>query len=81
MIRTQIQLTEEQSKNLKRLASKKRISIAELIRQGVNSMMRSGEAGIEERKKRAIIAAGRFHSGEKDISAKHDDYLTKAFSQ
>ena len=79
MIRTQIQLTEEQLKNLKRLASKKHVSISELIRQGVNVLIRSGEANIEDRKKRAIAAAGRFRSGKKDISVKHDEYLTEAF--
>jgi hypothetical protein len=26
-------------------------------------------------KQRAVSAAGRFHSGHSDISAKHDDYL------
>lgn len=80
MIRTQIQLTEEQAKTLKKIASKKHMSIAELIRQGVNALMRSlGETSIEERKRRAIIAAGRFRSGKKDISTKHDEYLTEAF--
>jgi hypothetical protein len=80
MIRTQIQLTEEQAKILKKIANKKNVSLAELIRQGVNTLMRSsGEITIEERKRRAIIAAGRFHSGKKDISTKHDEYLTEAF--
>ncbi len=80
MIRTQIQLTEEQAKTLKKIAGKKHVSMAELIRQGVNNLMRSsGEVTMEERKKRAVAAAGRFHSGKKDISTKHDDYLTEAF--
>lgn len=80
MIRTQIQLTEEQVKTLKKIANKKQVSLAELIRQGVNALMRlSGEVSIEERKKRAIVAAGRFHSGKQDISTKHDAYLTEAF--
>jgi len=80
MIRTQIQLTEEQVKALKKIANKKHVSLAELIRQGVNALMRlSGEVTIDERKKRAIAAAGRFLSGKKDISTKHDEYLTEAF--
>ncbi len=80
MIRTQIQLTEEQAKTLKKIAGKKHISMAELIRQGVNNLMRSsGGVTMEERKKRAVAVAGRFHSGKKDISTKHDDYLTGAF--
>jgi hypothetical protein len=34
-----------------------------------------GEIDIEERRRRAIAAAGRFCSGALDISAKHDEYL------
>ena len=80
MIRTQIQLTEEQAKALKKIAHKKQVSLAELIRQGVDTLMQSsGEISTEERKKRAITAAGRFRSGRKDISSKHDKYLSEAF--
>jgi hypothetical protein len=80
MIRTQIQLTEEQFKTLKKIANKRQVSLAELIRQGVDILMRSsGEITAEERKKRAINAAGRFRSGKRDISTKHDEYLTEAF--
>jgi hypothetical protein len=80
MIRTQVQLTEEQAQALKNLASARQVSIAELIRQGVDTLIRSsGEIDIEERRRRAIAAAGRFHSGASDISAKHDEYLAEAF--
>jgi hypothetical protein len=80
MRRTQIQLTEDQVKALKKIASKKQVSLAELIRQGVNTLIRSsGEIPSEELKRRAIAAAGRFRSGKKDISTKHDEYLTEAF--
>lgn len=79
MIRTQIQLTEEQSRTLKKMAGKRHVSIAELIRQGVNSLVTSGEVSIEERKQRAMDAAGRFRSGKKDISVKHDEYLSRDF--
>ncbi len=79
MIRTQIQLTEEQIKALKKIATKRHISLAELIQQGVNTLLySSGEITIEKRKQRAISAAGRFRSGRKDISSKHDKYLTEA---
>ena len=80
MIRTQIQLTEDQAKALKKIAHKKHVSLAKLIRQGVDTLMQSsGEISNEERKKRAITAAGRFRSGRKDISSKHDKYLSEAF--
>jgi hypothetical protein len=80
MIRTQIQLTEEQFKTLKRISNRRHLSVAELIRRGVDVLVHSsGEINAEERKKRAIRAAGRFRSGRKDISTRHDKFLTGAF--
>lgn len=80
MIRTQVQLTEEQSRALKRLSAKKQKSIAELIRQGVNILLRSTEVvSPEEQRKRAINVAGRFHSGISDLSARHDAHFVEAY--
>lgn len=80
MVRTQIQLTEEQAEMIKRIAKDRHLSVAELIRQAVNGVIKSG-AGIaaEERRKRAVNAAGRFRSGKHDISEKHDKYLPESF--
>ena len=78
MIRTQVQLIEEQVRALRSLSSARRVSVAELIRQSVGVLIRSArEINIEERRRRAIAAAGRFHSGASDISAKHDEYLAE----
>ncbi len=80
MIRTQVQLTEEQVRALRSLASARQVSVAELIRQSVGVLIRSaGEIDMEQRRRRAIAAAGRFHSGVSDISVKHDEYLAEAF--
>jgi Arc/MetJ-type ribon-helix-helix transcriptional regulator len=82
MVRTQVQLTEEQAQALRNLASARQVSVAELIRQSVDTLIRSsGEIDIEERRRRAIAAAGRFHSGASNISAKHDEYLAGAFQR
>jgi len=82
MVRTQIQLTEEQAKALKKLSSTRHLSIAELIRQAVDTMIRLNViVDAEERRKRAIDAAGRFSSGRRDISKEHDKYLAKAFEE
>jgi len=82
MVRTQIQLTEEQAAALKRLAAAKRVSVAELIRQGVETLIRSEEtSSLEERRKRAIAIAGRFHSGRSDLSRKHDEHLAEVYSR
>ncbi len=80
MIRTQIQLPEAQVATLKRLAAREHISMAELIRRAVDLFTAAPESGaVAERKKRAIAAAGSFHSGSRDVSARHDDYLAEAF--
>ena len=80
MIRTQIQLTEEQSKAIKALAMKRRVSVAELIRQSVDELLlKVGGADMTERRRRALAAAGRFHSGRAGISTKHDDYLAEDY--
>jgi glycerol dehydrogenase-like iron-containing ADH family enzyme len=82
MIRTQIQLTEKQAKNLKRIAASRHRSVAELIRQVVDNMIKSTAlVDIEERRRRALAAAGRFSSGLGDLSTEHDKYLTETFGK
>ncbi len=82
MVRTQIQLTEEQSKALKKLSAQRDISVAELIRQGVDSLLRSsGTISQTERRQRAIKAAGQFRSGQADLSEKHDVYLAEVYEK
>jgi hypothetical protein len=81
MVRTQIQLTDEQAATLKKLAVLRGVSMAELIRQGVDGLLRSGSAGLSSdlRKKRALAATGKFRSKEGDLSERHDRYLAEAF--
>lgn len=80
MVRTQIQLPEEQLATLKRLAALQHTSMAELIRRAVAAFTASPEAGnIRERRQRALAAAGRFRSGSKDLAQRHDDYLAEAY--
>jgi len=80
MYRTQIQLTESQVRALKDMSATQNKSMAELIRQAIDILLRSsGEVDREERKRRAIAAAGRFHSGLGDFSTNHDDYLSEAY--
>ncbi|MEK6583057.1 MAG: ribbon-helix-helix protein, CopG family [Nitrospirota bacterium] len=80
MVRTQIQLTEKQSKSLKKIAASRHLSVAELIRQSVDNMIKSASfVDIEERRRRALAAVGRFSSGLRDLSREHDKYLAEAF--
>ncbi|MBC7346839.1 MAG: CopG family transcriptional regulator [Clostridia bacterium] len=78
MIRTQIQLEERQFSALKAKAAAEGVSIAELVRRGVEMVLGSTHSTPEERISRAIEAAGRFHSGLKDLSTEHDKYLAEA---
>ncbi|MGC8786241.1 MAG: CopG family transcriptional regulator [Anaerolineae bacterium] len=79
MIRTQIQLTEEQMRRLKALAAERGVSLAQWIRESIDAAMPAGNAEI--RRQRAIAVAGRFHSGKRDVSSQHDRYLVEAWEQ
>ncbi|HPV49199.1 MAG TPA: ribbon-helix-helix protein, CopG family [Smithellaceae bacterium] len=82
MLRTQIQLPEEQAAVLKKMAAADNKSMAEIIRQSIDFFVKSKSPdGDTQRRKRAIAAAGRFRSGIKDLSALHDDYLAEDFGK
>lgn len=81
MIRTQIQLTEEQARRVQQLAADKGVSMAQVIREAVEQYTTQGTASREERVKRALEAAGRFRSGLQDLSIEHDKYLAEAFEE
>jgi len=80
MVRTQIQMTEEQVKRLKKMAVLERRSMADLIRQAVDTFVAT-KAGtdIDERRLRAIAVAGSFHSKAGDLAKSHDKYLAEAY--
>ena len=81
MIRTQIRLTDEQARRVKRLAVERQVSMATVIREGVDLLLRSAEAAAtdDERIERAILVAGQFRSGGGDGAAQHDAHLQKAY--
>jgi hypothetical protein len=80
MVRTQIQLTEEQAAAVKELAQRQGRSMAEIIRESLQIHLRShGVIDREALKRRAVAAAGRFRSGRPDLSRDHDRYASEAF--
>ena len=82
MIRTQIQLTEEQSRRLKATAARRGVSVSELIRQGIDAIVSQDAApSRDELVQRAIQAAGKFRSSRHDVARRHDRYLGEAFSE
>ncbi len=77
MIRTQIRLTDEQVRRVKRLAVERQVSMAAVIREGVDLLLQSEETAAtdDERIERAISVAGQFRSGGGDGAAQHDAHL------
>ena len=80
MIRTQIQLTEEQARALKAQARMEERSMAELVRECVAEYLaRRRTPDIRELARRARGLKGRFRSGFPDLAEAHDRHLDDAF--
>lgn len=80
MIRTQVQLTEEQYKQLKQLALRRRRSLATLVREGVEKVLKeAGEPNMDEARQHALSIVGKYNSGDKDVSTHHDKYLAEGY--
>lgn len=83
MVRTQIQLTEDQAEALKRKAKEQDVSIAELIRRSIDLYIRSEKWPVseEERREQMLSIIGMGRSGLTDLSTNHDYYLTEAYAE
>ena len=80
MIRTQIQLTEEQARALRVQARMEERSMAELVRECIAEyLMRRRTPDMQELARRARGLKGRFRSGAADLAEAHDRYLDDAF--
>lgn len=80
MVRTQIQLTEEQVKKIRKIAASRGVAMAEVIRDAIEGAIRSRAGTVsEERRERALEIVGKFRSGKRNVSKKHDAYLAEAW--
>jgi hypothetical protein len=80
MERTQISLTADQALRLRRLARRRRTSMAALIRHAVDRMFPEGDHG-DKAWERALASVGGFHSGHSDVSPQHDAHLAESFRE
>jgi predicted DNA-binding protein len=79
MVRTQIRLTEEQHRALRRLSADTGRSVADLIRAAVGQALSSAPLlARRDRLERARRVAGKFASGSSHGSAQHDRHLAEA---
>ena len=88
MVRTMIQLTEEQMKALKALAKARKTSVAKLVREGVAQYIVNAPVEIsqEEKRKKALEflewvkkEKPRDIEGATDVSINHDKYLAEIY--
>jgi ribbon-helix-helix CopG family protein len=76
--RTQISLTAGQARELRRLARKRGISMAALIREAVDRTYGIGSAdGV--RWERALASIGGSRSDRSDVSERHDEHVADAY--
>ncbi len=80
MIRTQVQLSEDQLQTLKARAVQEKVSVSELVRRAINAWSKNANnIRTSELRRRAANAAGRFASGKTDTAQHHDEYLNQAY--
>ncbi len=73
MIRTQVQLTEEQHAFLRRQARETGRSLSDLVREAVARF----ETAARAPKERALRLLGAFEADRTDVSVHHDTYLAE----
>lgn len=79
MIRTQIQLTEEQAALLKEAAHEGNESIAAVIRRALDQFLANRKPDRRTLYRQAMAAVGKHHAGVHDVSVEHDRYLGEDF--
>ena len=85
MVRTQIQLTEAQHRELTRYSRRLRISLSEAIRRCVNAQLErdTSAPARDERVRAALAICGKYRDarGETRVALEHDRWLDDAFRQ
>ena len=82
MKRMMIQVTEEQYRTLKEMSAEYKVSISELVREGVQIVTKkSKRLSREERIRMAMSVIGIAHDkdGATDVSINHDKYLDEVY--
>jgi hypothetical protein len=81
MVRTQIQLTEQQARRLRAEARERGLSLAEIIRRYVEQGLAGETVDRGTRYDRAARVIGQFRDrgAARDLASEHDRYLDESF--
>jgi hypothetical protein len=80
MVRTQIQLTEEQARRLRRAARAQGVSLAEMVRRCIElALDETTEHTTRYARASSLIGKFRDPAGASDVARNHDEYLDEAF--
>ncbi len=81
MVRTQIQLTDDQHRKLRRWAQTLGISLAEAVRRCVAEHLAADEVAPsrEDRIRAAFALAGKYSDPDPSVAVDHDRYLAEAY--
>ena len=79
MVRTQIQLTEDQRQMLRELSLSSHESVAALIRKAIDGFLITGKSDRIALYRQAMSVAGKYKTEPPDIAVEHDRYLVEAF--
>jgi hypothetical protein len=81
MIRTQIQLTEEQYEAVREMSRSNNESMSAIIRRAVERLILTRKPDRSDLYRKAGEVVGKYRSGKKDISLEHDRYLDEAYGE
>jgi len=81
VIRTQIQLTEEQARLLREISRTGRESMAALVRRAVDQFLLNRKPDRITLYRQASTVVGKYEVGVGDISLEHDRYLDETFGK
>ncbi|MBU2513222.1 ribbon-helix-helix protein, CopG family [bacterium] len=79
MVRTQIQLTEDQARMLRELSLSNNKSVAALIREAIDRFLLTGKPNRGAQYRQAMSLVGKYTTEQPDTAVEHDRYLEEAF--
>lgn len=82
MLRTQVQLKEAQVRELRKMAEREHISLAEAVRRCIDLAVAAAPAAeVAERYARAATVVGKYkdRKGASEVAERHDAYLAETW--